>query len=989
MTTIYEQIKDKLPIAEVAGRYTTLERAGANGRLKGLCPFHTEKTPSFFVFTQAEHWHCFGCGTGGDVFDLVARAEHLDGYEALRELARAAHVELQPLTPEQQAAELAEQQRITILGVAVAHWQLAMQRANNAGRTYAEGRGWDEESIASEGLGYHRDAESLRAALLRSNVELDHPAARAALATPEGSLIYAHRQRGRVLYYAARLITEKRHWNPPADLVGARPVYYNHLYTPHAPGVVIVEGQGDAISLGQLGQPAVARAGATLDAATLKTLRERHKQLWIGVENDPTGLESAYKLAEQCGALARLVPWGEAPKADANDYLKSGADAAALKRLLQTSATWLDTLLTLAVSCDPTETDATIHRVFDSLVAMDQFALSRVTDPVCTGLDINRATFNALLKVARLQAGMDQSGRPVYEIIGGQMCLRSYGRYGEESVSPLINATIQIVADILSDDGQTTTRLLEVEGAMPDGAKLTRAEVTAEDFNKMTWMLPTWGARVIMTAGNGTAQHLRAAIQTMSTDIESRHEYTHLGWRQIDGQPCYLSASGALGRDGVIVRPQQDMRRYTLPPKLLPEALPEALRASLRFLDVGEPQITVPLWAAMFLAPLASLLAPTFSVWLFGTTGSLKSSVTALAMCHFGQFSYNLPAPASWTSTTAYALRLKAFLCKDAPLWIDDYAKQSTGAGENELKKLAELLLREFGNRTGRSAGQADGSLRSSHDPRGLVISTAEQLPPNPSIHPRLFAVEIHPGDVTHGPESPLTRAQHEDAPRYPMAMAGYLTWLAGQMDGLSAQLHARRDARIAEATQSMQHLRSPMNVATLYMGWEMGMTYLHSQGIIDAEQLAGRLQYGWDILIQVGALQDADINREEDPLKLYFEALENMIMQGTAYLRHRDDPNNVELDKPRPAHRQPTAAFLGWYDSDYWYLLDKPTYSAVMTFYQRGGMVFPDSARGVKVKLLERGMLHPSESDHYRYKIKVGDEYVWVHRITRNVEKA
>ena len=139
------------------------------------------------------------------------------------------------------------------------------------------------------------------------------------------------------------------------------------------------------------------------------------------------------------------------------------------------------------------------------------------------------------------------------------------------------------------------------------------------------------------------------------------------------------------------------------------------------------------------------------SVWLFGTTGSLKSTITALALCHFGRFSYNLPAPASWTSTTAYALRYKAFVCKDAPLWVDDYARQSTAAGENDLRKLAETLLREFGNQTGRSAGQADGSLRASHNPRGLVISTAEQLPPNPSIHPRLFAVEIHPGDISHG----------------------------------------------------------------------------------------------------------------------------------------------------------------------------------------------------------------------------------------------
>jgi hypothetical protein len=94
-------------------------------------------------------------------------------------------------------------------------------------------------------------------------------------------------------------------------------------------------------------------------------------------------------------------------------------------------------------------------------------------------------------------------------------------------------------------------------------------------------------------------------------------------------------------------------------------------------------------------------------------------------------------------------------------------------------------------------------------------------------------------------------------------------------------------------------------------------------------------------------------------------------------------------VDKPAPAHRQPAAQFLGWYDANYWYLLEKPMFNAVMEFYRHGGSVFPDSARGVKIKLLERGMLHPSDSDRYRYKVKIGPEYIWVHRITRNIETA
>lgn len=987
MTTIFDEIKERVDLATVATRYTQLEHTGRNGRARGLCPLHSERTPSFFVFADTQRWHCFGCNQGGDVFDLVQHMEHLTPAETLRELAREAGVELAPLTPEQRAAHEEACTREAIFGVAVAHWQQAIHQPNSPGMAYAQGRGWTVDTIEYAGLGYHHDAGALRAALTRAGVNLEDAAAKAVLQTPTASLIYPHFQRGRVVYYAARGIADKRHWNPPQELVGARQPYYNHHYTSTAPTVIIVEGQGDGVSLGQLDMPAVALAGTAVDPDLIKTLRERHKQLYLGVENNDAGRTASRKLATHAGALARLVTWGGAESKrgyDANDWLVEFGDTITLHAKLHDAPTWLDILIQDAIAAPPEDAGDAIRRVLGALVHLDQFALTRLTDDICTRLDLNRSTFTTLLKMARLEAGLDQNGRPLYEVIGGQMCLRSYSRYGDETISPLLNATARIVADIVSDDGQTQQRLLEIDGALADGSKLPRAKVSADDFAKMIWVLPQWGARVIMTAGNGTAQHLRAAIQTLSTEIETRHEYTHLGWREIDGQPCYLTANGALGREGIIVQPPSDLQRYALP-ALDADKLPTALRASFRFLDVGDNTITLPLYAAMFLAPLASYVAPAFSVWLFGTTGSMKSTVTALAMSHYGVFSYNLPSPASWTSTTAYALRVKAFLCKDAPLWIDDYAKQSTTAGENELRKLAETLLREFGNRTGRSAGNVDGSLKTSHDPRGLVISTAEQLPPNPSIHPRLFAVEIHPGDITHGQDSALTHAQQHDAALYPMAMAGYITWLAGQLEGITERLKARREELAARATQSLQHLRSPMNVATLYIGWEMAITYLHSQDVVDDTQRDEWLQYGWEILVEVGAAQDADINREEDPIRLYFEALDNMLMQGTVYMRHRYQHDDASQDRPTLATRQTNAAFIGWYDDHYWYLLDKPAYNAVMQFFHNGSMVFPDSARGIKIKLLERGMLHPDISESYRHKVKIENDFVWVHRITRN----
>ncbi len=92
--SVSDEVKERIDIVDFISRYTPLKKAGSS--YKGLCPFHSERTPSFVVYPHSGTWHCFGaCGTGGDVFTFLMQKENLDFREALQVLAREAGVQLE------------------------------------------------------------------------------------------------------------------------------------------------------------------------------------------------------------------------------------------------------------------------------------------------------------------------------------------------------------------------------------------------------------------------------------------------------------------------------------------------------------------------------------------------------------------------------------------------------------------------------------------------------------------------------------------------------------------------------------------------------------------------------------------------------------------------------------------------------------------------------------------------------------------------------
>jgi DNA primase len=156
-----ETLKQQADIVRIVGDYVKLKKAGAQN-FSGLCPFHSEKTPSFSVHATRQFYHCFGCGASGDVFSFVQKAENISFPESVRLIAQKLGVPMPKVAFSSPAEAKESQLRMALLDVherATAFFRESLRRPEGArAREYLKGRGLDDEMIARFRIGYAPDS---------------------------------------------------------------------------------------------------------------------------------------------------------------------------------------------------------------------------------------------------------------------------------------------------------------------------------------------------------------------------------------------------------------------------------------------------------------------------------------------------------------------------------------------------------------------------------------------------------------------------------------------------------------------------------------------------------------------------------------------------------------------------------------------------------------------------------------------------------------
>jgi DNA primase len=374
---VINRIRDRADIVEIVGAHLSLSKAGQH--YKGLCPFHSEKTPSFTVSPSRQMFHCFGCGEGGNVFTFLMKIEGASFPTIVRNLGEklGIRVEDKPASPAaKERAELAE--RLVVLNRAAAeffHQALLTDPAAEPARTYLRERGITAETIERFGIGYAPQGwDSLLKALTKAGkadktqwtVE-DVAAAGLVVPREQGSKKpgdasgYYDRFRGRVIL-SIRDLQKRVIGFGGRVLDDSVPKYLNSPETPlfrkgrtlyglevardgiaRADQAVIVEGYFDAIAMHQAGlSNVVATLGTALTPEHIEVIRRFTRRVVLLFDPDAAGVRAALRTLDLFLGSGLAVQVGSLPAGEDPDTFVRSRGAEAFTALMQKAPSLLD-----------------------------------------------------------------------------------------------------------------------------------------------------------------------------------------------------------------------------------------------------------------------------------------------------------------------------------------------------------------------------------------------------------------------------------------------------------------------------------------------------------------------------------------------------------------------------------------------------------------------------------------------------------------------
>ena len=508
--------------------------------------------------------------------------------------------------------------------------------------------------------------------------------------------------------------------------------------------------------------------------------------------------------------------------------------------------------------------------------------------------------------------------------------------------------------NIISKENKET--FIELKAILNTGEELPTIKVPIEKIEQNNFYTNSeWGLKVRFNIEENNI-YQKDTIKYLAQDIEEETIFNFMGEYKLNGKYIYLHKGGAINTEKNIKVDLEDeiLNRFKFTEEEF--EIKEAIKVSLFVPKVAPLEISLPIFATNFLAPLVGIfddigIGIGFLTWIYGPPESKKTSLVSAINSHFGNFN-RVNSPLSFLDGVPSIID-KCSKLNSVAVLIDDYYPSTNKEEEKQMNKAVDVVIRISYDRTSGSRSKSNGKMRKNPKQTVMIIGTGEKIPQiSESRMSRVMCIGINKDDVNC--ENLTYIQKHAEEMQY--TMKNYIADLYTDIDNTKEKIKGIYYDRRKEATKELSNRTSEI-VSSLYVGYKMFLDFAKSKDVITEEEKEEMLNKGWQVLLSLGKQQKEEVEKLSS-LNMILSAVELLSSIRKIFVV---DMKSAPYMKKDEIYKN---GFIGYYDSTRKAYCVYPDllYKYVRNFYTQQGVNFPINKATMCKELFINDKLYKTE---------------------------
>ncbi len=480
---------------------------------------------------------------------------------------------------------------------------------------------------------------------------------------------------------------------------------------------------------------------------------------------------------------------------------------------------------------------------------------------------------------------------------------------------------------IISDDGLHQSTSYVITCVLENDFEEKTICISAYSLRDFNWIINQLSLKYYIASYSNAYTMFSIYLSKQFLKIKPEYKYDMVGWKYLNNKYVYLHGLGAIGSSNKNLKGSVDKKIE----------IDESLNAytsferSLTLLNMSNNiEKTLPLFLYSHLAIMKEIFTisevePKLLLWVYGLTGSMKTSVCKIFFNIFNRQSR--PIISATFKDTSSAFEIKAFEYKDSVLLLDDYHPTTSSTEKKSMEALASHVLRMYGDGITKSRATKTMCKQKESPPRGLCVITGEDKLGGESTVARYIGIEVCTNEyktdiLSFHQKNPLIFSTH---------LYYFINWISDNFKEISAFIKANFENYRNTSSRSFKHKRLSDSYAILQITANLLIEYSVQIGYLDPTNVNAKSNEWSNILLQVIRVHEQS-NVEDDPAIMYLKAIGEMISSNKCVLLSKDD---TSINKSN---------VLGYEDNEFYYLIPGTAFGLVRTFWKGQGLEFPVS---------------------------------------------